>query len=262
MTNTINFTVPRVRKIALSVWHRNVLVWRKMLGPSLLIHFGEPFLYLVGLGYGLGSFIGEMSGLPYLTFLASGIVASSAMNTATFEGMYSVYARMVSQKTYDSMLATPIDVDDIVAGEMMWCATKSTINATAILTVASLLGAVDQWTAIIAIPLAFLIGLCFAGPAILMASISTGYEFFSYYFTLVITPMFMLCGVFYPTRTLPEVMQYFVQILPLTHAVQLVRPLIAGQPSTDVILHISVLAGYALVSYYFAVVLVRKRLVV
>lgn len=262
MSSTLDLALPRVRPRAMSVWHRNVLVWRKLLGPSLLIHFGEPFLYLVGLGFGLGLFIGEMSGLPYLTFLASGIVASSAMNTATFEGMYSVYTRMVPQKTYDSMLATPIDVDDIVAGEMIWCATKSTINATAILIVAALLGAVDQWTALVAIPIAFLIGLCFAGPAILMVSISTGYEFFSYYFTLVITPMFMLCGVFYPTRSLPEILQYVVQVLPLTHAVQLVRPLIVGQPPTDVLLHIGVLLLYALVSYYFAVVLVRKRLIV
>ena len=262
MNSTVNLALPRVRVRAMSVWRRNVLVWRKLLGPSLLIHFGEPFLYLVGLGYGLGLFIGEMAGLPYLTFLASGIVASSAMNTATFEGMYSVYTRMVPQKTYDSMLATPIDVDDIVAGEMIWCATKSTVNATAILTVAALLGAVDQWTAIVAIPIAFLIGLCFAGPAILMVSISTGYEFFSYYFTLVITPMFMLCGVFFPTRTLPEIVQNIVQLLPLTHAVQLVRPLIVGQPSTDVVLHVGVLLLYALVSYYFAVVLVRRRLIV
>lgn len=262
MNSVLNLTLPRVRVRAMSVWRRNVLVWRKLLGPSLLIHFGEPFLYLVGLGYGLGLFIGEMAGLPYLTFLASGIVASSAMNTATFEGMYSVYTRMVPQKTYDSMLATPIDVDDIVAGEMIWCATKSTINATAILTVATLLGAVDQWTAIVAIPIAFLIGLCFAGPAIVMVSISTGYEFFSYYFTLVITPMFMLCGVFFPTRSLPDIVQNIVQLLPLTHAVQLVRPLIVGQPSTDVVLHIGVLLLYALVSYYFAVVLVRRRLIV
>lgn len=262
MNNALSLGLPRIRASALTVWRRNILVWRKMLGPSLLIHFGEPFLYLVGLGYGLGLFIGEMAGLPYMTFLASGIIASSAMNTASFEGMYSVYARMVTQKTYDSILATPIDVDDIVAGEMIWCATKSTINATAILTVAALLGAVDQWTAILAIPIAFLIGLCFAGPAILMASISTGYEFFSYYFTLVITPMFLLCGVFYPTRTLPEMLQTMVQFLPLTHAVQLVRPLVAGQPLSDVVLHLAVLLSYALVSYFCAVLLVRRRLVV
>lgn len=258
----LNWTLPRIRTDALLVWRRNILVWRKLIGPSLLINFGEPFIYLLGLGLGLGLFIGEMAGLPYLTFLASGIIASAPMNTASFEGMYSVFTRMVPQKTYDSMMATPIEVDDIIAGEMLWCATKSTIASTAILLVASLMGAVQTATAVLAIPIAFLIGLCFAGPAIVMASFTKNYDFFSYYFTLVITPMFMLCGVFYPTRSLPEWLQSFVEVLPLTHAVAVVRPLVADLESTQTLLHLSVLAAYALVSYYFAVVLVRKRLIV
>ncbi len=254
--------LPRFRTPAIAVWRRNVLVWRKLIGPSLLINFGEPFLYLLGLGFGLGMFIGEMSGLPYLTFLASGIIASSAMNTASFEGMYSVYTRMVPQRTYDSMLATPLDVDDIIAGEMFWCASKSTIAGTAILAVAALLGAVPSINAIWSIPIIFLVGLCFAGPAIVMTAFSKGYDFFNYYFTLVITPMFILCGVFYPVSTLPETMQSFVQVLPLTHAVALVRPLVAGLDPGNVVLHICVLLAYALVCYYLAVVLVRRRLVV
>lgn len=257
-----NYRLPVLRPDALAVWRRNVLVWRKLIGPSLLINFGEPFIYLMGLGLGLGLFIGEMSGLPYLTFLASGIVASSAMNTASFEGMYSVYTRMVPQRTYDSMLATPIDVDDIIAGEMLWCATKSTIASTSILLVASLLGAVTHLSAVLAVPAAFLIGLCFAGPAIVMSAFSRSYDFFSYYFTLVITPMFMLCGVFYPTSSLPGWLQSAVQALPLTHAVDLVRPLVAGQEPARPMLHVAVLLAYALVCYYLAVVLVRKRLIV
>ncbi len=256
------YRLPVLRRDALAVWRRNVLVWRKLIGPSLLINFGEPLIYLMGLGLGLGLFIGRMSGLPYLTFLASGIVASSAMNTASFEGMYSVYTRMVPQRTYDSMLATPIDVDDIIAGEMLWCATKATIASTAILLVAALLGAVQHPSAVLAVPAAFLIGLCFAGPAIVMTAFSRGYDFFSYYFTLVITPMFMLCGVFYPTSSLPEWLQGAVQVLPLTHAVALVRPLVAGQMLARPALHILVLIVYAAVSYYLAVVLVRKRLIV
>ncbi len=254
--------VPRIRPRALRVWRRNVLVWRKLITPSLLINFGEPFLYLLGLGFGLGMFIGQMSGLPYLTFLASGIVASSAMNTASFEGMYSVYTRMVPQRTYASMLATPLDVDDIIAGEMLWCATKSTISASAILAVAAVLGAVLSWSAVLVIPIAFLIGLCFAGPAIVMSAFSRSYDFFNYYFTLVITPMFILCGVFYPTESLPQALQSFVQALPLTHAVALVRPLMADQASLNVGLHLAVLLLYAVASYYLAVILVRRRLVV
>jgi lipooligosaccharide transport system permease protein len=258
----VDLTLPRINLRSLTVWKRNALVWRKLIGPSLMINFGEPLLYLLGLGFGLGLFIGEMAGMPYLMFLASGVVASSAMNTATFEGLYSVFTRMVPQHTYDAMLATPLEVDDILAGEMLWCATKSLINGMAILTVAALLGAVGDWRAILALPIVFIIGLCFAGPAMVMSALSPSYDFFSYYFTLAITPMFILCGVFYPISALPEFLQSFVQLLPLTHAVALVRPLVAAQPLVNAGLHLSVLLAYACIGYYVAVVLTRRRLVV
>lgn len=258
----LDLSLPRLKPRSVNVWRRNVLVWRKLMGPSLMMNFGEPLVYLLGLGYGLGLFIGKMAGVDYLTFLASGIIASSAMTTATFEGMYSVYTRMVPQRTYDAMLATPTEVDDILAGEMLWCATKSLINGIAILAVAAILGAVADMRAVLVLPIVFLIGLCFAGPAMVMTSISKGYDFFAYYFTLVITPMFIVCGVFYPTNVLPEFVQRFVQVLPLTHAVALTRPLIVGQPLTDVALHISVLLAYAVIGYYIAVILTRRRLVV
>ncbi|MCZ6577557.1 MAG: ABC transporter permease [Gammaproteobacteria bacterium] len=258
----MDMSLPRLKSRSVAIWKRNALVWRKLIGPSLMINFGEPLLYLLGLGYGLGLFIGEMAGMDYLTFLASGIVASSAMTTATFEGLYSVYTRMVPQHTYDAMLATPIEVDDILAGEMLWCATKSLINGVAILAVAAALGAVSGPSALLALPIVFLIGLCFAGPAMVISAISPGYDFFNYYFTLAITPMFILCGVFYPVDALPEPLQAFVQLLPLTHAVALVRPLVAGQPLSNVPLHLVVLLAYAAIGYYIAVVFARRRLVV
>ena len=253
--------LPRLRLMALSVWRRNVLVWRRLMGPSLMINFGEPFLYLLGLGLGLGIFIGEMSDMPYMTFLASGIICASAMNTATFEAMYSVYTRMVPQRTYEAMMTTPMEVDDILAGEILWCASKSTISGIAILTVATLIGAVHSWLAVLVIPVVFLTGLCFAAPALLMTALSPGYDFFNYYITLVITPMFVLCGVFYPISSLPELLQGIVQILPLTHAVALVRPLVSGQELSGVLIHIAVLLIYALVGFYLAVIMVRKRLI-
>jgi lipooligosaccharide transport system permease protein len=184
------------------------------------------------------------------------------MTTASFEGMYSVFTRMVPQKTYEAILATPLEVDDILAGEMLWCGTKSLFSGVAILAVATLLGVVDSWQALWVIPVVFLIGLCFAGPAMIMSSLASNYDFFNYYFVLVVTPMFILCGVFYPIDTLPEAMQGVVQILPLTHAVILTRALVAGAELTEPVLHIMVLMLYAAVSYYVAVVLVRKKLLV
>ncbi len=254
--------LPRPRLSALQLWRRNFLVWRKLIGPSLLFNFGEPFIYLLGLGFGLGSFIGEINGMPYLTFLASGLVASSAMNVSSFEGMYSVYTRMVPQQTYEGILATPLDVDDIVAGEMLWCGTKSVIAASAILVVASFLGAITSPTALLAIPVFFLIGLCFSGPALVMAAVSPSYDFFAYYVTLVITPMFIFSGVFYPVTTLPDVAQTVVNVLPLAHAVALVRPLIFGTEIAQPLLHIAVLMAYMGFGYLLATVFVRRRLVV
>ena len=200
--------IPRARAGALAVWRRNVLVWRKLIVPAVLMNFGEPTLYLLGLGFGLGHFVGEMSGMPYLAFLASGIIASSAMTTSSFEGMYSVFTRMVPQKTYEAILATPLEVDDILAGEMLWCATKSVFSGIAILAVAAMLGVVQGWAALWVIPVVFMIGLCFAGPAMIMSALAYNYDFFNYYTVLVITPMFILCGVFYPIDTLPQAMQF------------------------------------------------------
>ncbi len=252
--------LPKLRRGALAVWHRNMLVWRRLIGPSLLLNFGEPSMYLLGLGFGLGHFIGEMANMPYITFLASGIIASSAMTTASFEGMYSVYSRMVPQKTYDAILATPLEVHDILAGEMLWCATKSLISGSAILVVAALLGSVSGWQSLWALPVVFLTGLCFAGPALVVNAVATGYDFFNYYFVLALTPMMITCGVFYPIDTLPEVVQRLVHLLPLTHAVALTRPLVSGQPVEQPLLHLTVLLAFAAVTYYVAVALTRKRL--
>ena len=260
-TLTLGTFIPRPRASALKVWLRNLLVWRKLMVAGLFLTFGEPFVYLIGLGYGLGRFIGDVGGMPYLTFLASGLLASSAMNGAAFEGMYSVFTRMVHQQTYDAILATPLQVDDIVAGEMLWCATKSVIVGVPILIVAAAMGAVTSWSAIWAIPVFFLTGLCFAGPSIFVSSLAPSFDFFNYYVTLLITPMFIFSGVFYPVGALPEFAQWIVNVLPLSHAVALIRPLVAGLPLEDVALHASVLLAYAGVGYLAATIFVRRRLI-
>ena len=259
---TRHWRPPAPQPVTFAVWRRNARVWRRLMLPSLVLNFGEPFLYLLGLGFGLGQFIGEMEGVGYFAFLASGLVASSAMMVASYEGIYAVYTRMVPQKTYDGMLATPVEIDDIVAGEMLWCATKGCISGSCILLVGALLGAVAGVEALLCIPLLFVVGLAFAGPAIAVSAVSPSYDFFSYYITLVMTPMFILCGVFYPISSLPEIAQHAVQVLPLTHAIALIRPLVTGIPVSDLGLHVAVLAGFAIVGFYVAVALVRRRFVV
>jgi lipooligosaccharide transport system permease protein len=245
----------------LTVWRRNFLVWRKLSAASMVGNFGDPFLYLLGLGYGLGLFIGEMNGLPYMAYLASGIICSSTMNTATFEGLYSAFTRMTQQGTWEGMLATPLSIQDIIGGEMLWAASKSLLSAFAILVVAGILGGVQTWeTAWLALPCLLLAGLSFGGLALVVCTLSPSYDFFLYYFTLVVTPMFLFCGVFYPVETLPEILQYLTQILPLTHAVALVRPLLTDMEPLHPWLDLVVLAAYAVASYALAVYLARRRL--
>lgn len=245
----------------IAVWHRNYLVWRKLMVASLLGNFGDPFLYLLGLGYGLGLYIGEMGGISYMAFLASGILCSSAMNTATFEGLYSAFTRMNQQGTWEGMLATPVRIQEIVAGEQLWAATKSLISGSAILVVAGLLGGVQAWDTVwLALPVIFLIGLAFAGPALVICAVAPSYDFFMYYFTLAVTPMFLFCGVFYPLEALPHFAQLLAQMLPLTHAVVLIRPLLTDLPLTQPFVHVAVLALYALAGFATASFLVSRRL--
>lgn len=245
----------------LAVWRRNFLVWKQLAGASMLGNFGDPFLYLLGLGYGLGAYIGDMGGIPYMAYLASGILCSSAMNTATFESLYSAFTRMNQQGTWESMLATPVRVQEIIAGEQIWAASKSLISGTAIFLVAGLLGGIQQWeTALLALPVIFLIGMAFAGPALAICAISPSYDFFLYYFTLAVTPMFLFCGVFYPIDTLPELVQLIAQFLPLTHAVALIRPLLTEIPLTMPWLHVAVLTLYAVAGFTLAARLASRRL--
>ena len=156
--------------------------------------------------------------MPYITFLASGIVCSSAMNTATFEALYSAYTRMTTQQTWAGMLAAPLDVDDIVLGETIWAGTKSLFSAAAILVVAALLGIVRGPRALLVLPIAMLVGTCFAAMALVVTAISKNYEFFLYYVTLVVTPMMLFCGVFFPLQGLPAPLRSIAALLPLTHA--------------------------------------------
>lgn len=243
------------------VWRRNLRVWRKLMLPSLMGNFGEPLLYLMALGYGFGRLVGEVDGMPYPVFLASGIVCSSAMTGASFEALYSAYTRMQMQQTWAAMMTAPLEVEDVVLGEVLWAASKALLNSTAILVVAALLGLVGGWTALLALPVVLLVGTCFAAMAMVVTAVARSYDFFLYYFTLLMTPMLLLSGVFFPLESLPPAVVTAVQFLPLAHAVALIRPLMSGEWPADVALHLAVPAAYAAAGWWAAAVLLRRRLV-
>ena len=244
----------------LHVWRRNSLVWRKLAIPSMLGNLADPMIYMLGLGYGLGAMLKDVGGMSYIGFLASGIVCSSTMMSASFEAMYSAYSRMHVQRTWDAIMNAPLTLDDIVLGEAVWAASKSLLSGVAVLLVASALGLTSAALVAWVIPVIFLTGFVFGGLGLIITSLSTSYDFFMYYFTLAITPMMLACGVFFPLAQLPAPIQGAAQLLPLTHAVGLVRPLMNGAVPENVLIHFAILAAYAIASFYVALVLLRRRL--
>ena len=238
---------------------RNLLVWKKLAVPSMIGNIAEPLITLVAFGYGLGSMIGQVEGLPYIEYLASGSVAVSAALAATFEALYSAYSRMQVQKTWDSIMNAPIALDDIVFAEMLWAAMKSLFSVAAILAVIFALDISRAPTMLLALPVLGFVGITFASIALVFNALAKGYDFFTYYFTLVLTPMTFLSGVYFPINQMPGWLQSVAQVLPLTAAVDIVRPLMIGQMPADIVRPMAVLAAYALGGYYLALVLTRRR---
>ncbi|MEO8526244.1 MAG: ABC transporter permease [Caldimonas sp.] len=253
------YATPRLTPSFWPVVMRNLLVWKKLAGPSILGNIAEPLITLVAFGYGVGSLIGQIDGMPYIQYLASGSVAVSAALAATFEALYSAYSRMAVQKTWDSILNAPIALDDIVFAEMLWAAIKALFSCTAILVVIFLLGISRAPTMLLALPVLGLAGVTFASIGLVFNAVAKGYDFFTYYFTLVITPMTFLSGVYFPIAQMPSWLQGVAQVLPLKAAVDLVRPLVLGSWPVDPVRPLLILTAYAACGYYLALVLTRRR---
>jgi lipooligosaccharide transport system permease protein len=253
------YAAPRLTSRFWPVVMRNLLVWKKLAGPSILGNIAEPLITLVAFGYGVGSLIGEVGGMPYIQYLASGSVAAAAALAATFEALYSAYSRMAVQKTWDSIRNAPIALDDIVFAEMLWAAIKALFSCAAILVVIFVLDISRAPSMLLALPVLGLAGITFASLALVFNALAKGYDFFTYYFTLVVTPMTFLSGVYFPIAQMPPWLQGIAQVLPLKAAVDLVRPLVLGNIPAEPLGPLLILTGYACSGYYLALVLTRRR---
>jgi lipooligosaccharide transport system permease protein len=215
-------------KKAFRVWQRNFTVYKKLYKSSIVFNFVEPILYLVALGFGLGAFVKEIHGVPYINFIAPGIIASSSMFATSSECTYGTYVRMTYQKTFDAILATPVNIDDLVAGELLWGATKSVFYGTIIMFVISVFGLFDSPLIVFAVPVLFISGLIFAEVSVLATALVPGIDSFSYFFTLLLTPSFLFSGIFFPLDTLPQVVTKIAFFNPLYHLVNICRAFSSG----------------------------------
>jgi lipooligosaccharide transport system permease protein len=164
------------------------------------------------------------------------------------------------QRTWDAIINAPIDLDDVIMAEWVWAATKALMSTIAILLVLMALGIGHTWLALWVLPVGFLVGLCFGGFGLVMTALAPSYDFFTYFFTLVLTPMLLLSGVFFPVAQMPDALIAVANLLPLKHAIDLARPLMLGRIPGAIGLHLAVLVAYALAGLYAAMVLTRRRL--
>ena len=260
---TANWSAPRISMRWVPVFRRNFLVWRKLAIPSLVGNIAEPLITLVAFGYGLGMLIGQVNSngttVPYILFLASGSICTSAMNAASFEALYSAFSRMHVQRTWDGIMNAPVALDDVVFAEMLWAAFKALFTTVVILAVMLALNISHSPMLLLAVPLLALVGITFSCIALIFNALARGYDFFTYYFTLFLTPTMFLSGVFFPRDQLPSVLRHISDWLPLTAAVELVRPLFLGQWPVQGMQHVAVLVAYAVVGFWVALGLTRKR---
>ena len=261
--NPSPWSPPRLSARWWPVFLRNLLVWRKLAIPSLVGNIAEPLMWLVAFGYGMGALVGQVKlgeeTVPYILFLASGSICMSAMNAASFEALYSAFSRMHVQKTWDGIMNAPVSLDDVLLAEMLWAAFKALFTVTAILGVMLGLGISHSPKLLLAWPILLGAGIVFSCIALIFNALAKGYDFFTYYFTLFLTPMMFLSGVFFPRDQLPTAVRVFSDWLPLTNAVELVRPLFMDRWPDHALQHGLVLAAYAVISFWIAMALTRKR---
>lgn len=252
-------TYPTYR--AARVWQRNrdvfLRLWKTEVGGII----AEPVVILTALGFGLGVYVEDINGKTYGEFVAPGIMASYAMFHAVFECTFSTYLRMETHRIFDGIIVTPVNVEDLVMGEIAWGATRSTLTATVILAFTYVLGMVSSPWALLIIPVSFIVGLMFASIAITVTALVPYLNSLNSFFTLFVTPMWFFSGVFFPLDQLPSPLPALAWILPLTPAVHLIRGLAFGDMDWTLLGSFMLMLVFLAVFLTLALRVMRTRLI-
>ncbi|WP_455382445.1 ABC transporter permease [Salinispira pacifica] len=254
-------TPPTLMQRLLAVWFRHFRVYTKNLISNGLPPFLEPLVYLVGIGLGLGAYIRTMNGVPYINYLASGLLVSTAMFTATFECSFGTFIRLEFDKVYDGMLTAPITVNNLLVGEIFWAGSKGFFFTFAVMVIIAVTG-VFPIGRIYPVPLiGFLTGVMFATLALFITSFVKNINHFNFLFSGFISPMFFFSGVFFPLDRLPAWVRPIAEALPLTHTVRLSRAICFAQPDKFLLFDLAYSLLFSAVFGFFAVRRLKHRLV-
>jgi lipooligosaccharide transport system permease protein len=253
----MNISIP----YSLAVWRRNAAMYKRTWKWNILPNFFEPVFYLFSIGVGVGGYISQMGGTSYLAFIAPGLVCVAAMNGASFEVTYNIYVRLTFEKTYDAMLTTPIEPDDVLVGEVLWAVTRASIYGGCFLAVLLLFGLAPLPSSLWVIPLIPLTGLLFAAIGMVFSLRIANIDMFSFYFTLFLTPLFLFSDVFFPLEErLAGAWLWVAEALPLLHPVRLARMSFSGEFSIIALWDLAYMLAVSLLLLWWARSSVRRRL--
>jgi lipooligosaccharide transport system permease protein len=252
---------PPFHRRVLSVWYRHMLVYTRNLFSNGLPPFLEPLIFLAGVGLGLGKYIVSMEGIPYIQFLASGLLVTSSMYTAAFECTYGTFIRLEFDKVYDGMLAAPITADDLIIGEILWAGSKGFFFSLAVLIIVFIFRVLPVGLSLLAPFIGFMTGILFATISLWVTSFVKNINHFNFYLTGILSPMFFFSGVVFPVKSFPKILQPFAEVMPLTHVVRLVRAFCHRTFEVQLLIDLIIILVMIWITGFFAIRRLKRLLI-
>jgi lipooligosaccharide transport system permease protein len=245
------------------VFYRNLVSYKRFIVPTFIASLIQPLFYLITFGIGMGAYVGKFGGKPYLDFLVPGVLISSVMLSSSFECLYGTFIKMIHEKLYDSLIATPVSAEDAIAGDIAWAIFRGLVSGTLMMAVAMVMGVFPASvpSLLLLFVLMIFVGVLFGSLAMIVTSFAPNFDFFSYYTELILTPMLFFSGVFFPLDNFPAWMKTFAQFLPLTHAVEISRAVFSGVYRTSLIFNFLVILVLEVIAFVVGVKRMKKRLI-
>jgi len=245
------------------VFVRNLVSYKRFVVPTFIASLVQPLFYLITFGIGMGAYVGLFGGKPYLYFLVPGVLMSAVSLSASYECLFGTFVKMIHEKLYDSLIATPVSAEDAVAGDIAWGVFRGMISGTLMMVVAMAMGVfpVSVPAVLLLLVCMVFVGVLFGSLAMIVTSLAPNFDFFNYYTELVLTPMLFFSGVFFPLDNFPAWMKSFSKFLPLTPAVSIARAVFSGVYSSSLITDFLYIIVLEVIAFYVGVKLMKRRLI-
>jgi lipooligosaccharide transport system permease protein len=254
--------VHRLEPAALAgVMMRDIVLFRRYWKATTFSSIVQPTIYLLAFGLGFGSLLTNVGSVKYVQYVATGVVATAVLFSSAFPGMFNTFIRWQFQRTYDALLAAPVDVEELVTAEILWISIRAGVYGMAPLFVGFAFGLDPTWGMLLVPFIGFITGFGFAGFGVLIAAVAKTIDNFNYVTSAVLTPMFLVAGTFFPISSLPPVLRTIAKFNPLYHCVALVRDVSLSVYDSADFVHLAVLVAFALLMWRLAIWRLQARLI-